>query len=124
MTTEELLHNMARHENASIERAMDHPDYMLIRAEVFAQAEEFDKAMELYQIVLDYQSDCVDAWIGIGTIHLNRHEDDDARDAYHKALMIKPLCIRAMMGLSLVQFDRGNRKAAMELLAEAAHMEQ
>ena len=124
MTTEELLHNMARHENTSVEKAMDHPDYLLIRADVLFQGGAFDKALEMYHTVLDYQGDCLDAWIGIGTVYLSQYRDDEARGAFTKALMIKPTCIRAMMGLSLAHFDRGNRKAAIGLIQEAGQIER
>ena len=91
-------------------------EQLLIRADYFVHAGNFEHALECYDKVLGQKATCHDAWIGIGVVYLKQDRRADAEDIFQKALLMKPGSVRAAIGLALVHYENGNLDEALTML--------
>lgn len=91
-------------------------EQLLIRADYFVHAGNFEHALDCYDKVLGHKATCHDAWIGIGVVYLKQNRRDDAEVVFQKALLMKPDSVRAAIGMALAHYENGNLDEALTML--------
>src|SRR5579871_4500219 len=77
-------------------------------------------AIEQYQKITEIEPKDVDSWLMLGRLQKVAQNSVDAEKAFQKALAVDPDNDDAMTNLALVYADRGDNKAATDLLKKAA----
>ena len=77
-------------------------------------------AIEQYQKITEIDPKDVDSWLMLGRLQKVAQNSVDAEKAFQKALAVDPNNDDAMTNLALVYIDRGDNKAATDLLKKAA----
>ncbi|CAG8795626.1 463_t:CDS:2, partial [Racocetra fulgida] len=85
---------------------------------------EFDKAVDCFVSALNTRNDDYLLWNRLGATLANSGKSEDAIDAYHKALEIKPTFVRARYNLGVSCLNIGCYREAAEHLLGALSMHQ
>jgi len=108
----------------SIREIEDKIELLLIRADYFVQAGDFEHALECYDRALEAKPTCIDAWIGVGVVYIKENKRTDAEKVFQKVLLMKPDSKRGAIGLALANYENGNLNDALEMLRKADTMKQ
>ncbi len=82
-------------------------------AGIYAELDQYDKALEAYRKVIDLNPDDAFIYISIGSIYENQGKYKEALDAYNKALDIFPEYKYNYFNLGNVQYQLRNYKEAI-----------
>ncbi|RHZ87049.1 hypothetical protein Glove_41g129 [Diversispora epigaea] len=117
----ELFLQAAR--NAPEGQAMD-PDVQVGLGVLFYGSENYDKAVDCFVSALNTRKDDYLLWNRLGATLANSGRPEDAIEAYHKALELKPTFVRARFNLGVSCLNIGCYREAAEHLLGALSMHQ
>lgn len=78
------------------------------------------RAIDQYEKIAAVEPKDIDAWLMLGRLRKVSQETVDSEKAYKKALEIEPNNEDALTGLALIYSDRGDNKAAAEIMKKLA----
>lgn len=78
------------------------------------------RAIEQYTKIAEKSPNDVDAWLNLGRLHKVAQSTVDSEKAFKKVIELEPDNDDALAGLAMVYSDRGDNKAAAELLQKVA----
>jgi tetratricopeptide (TPR) repeat protein len=78
------------------------------------------RAIEQYSKITEKAPDDLDAWLNLGRLQKVAQNTVDSERAFKKVLELEPDNDEALTGLAMVYSDRGDGKAAADLLAKVA----
>lgn len=93
------------------------------RAGEAAQQKNYEQAVFLLRQVISADGNDFEAWTELGTALLSLKKDDDAEQAYLRALEIQPSYILAMVNLGRLRLKRQNFNGAVETLSQAIKLQ-
>lgn len=115
--TEEFLQVANKLEN------MD-PDIQLGLGILFYSNDEFDKTVDCFKTALQVNPDDELMWNRLGASLANSNRPEEAIQAYHKALTLKPSFVRARYNLAVSSMNIGCYKEAVEHLLTSLSMHE
>lgn len=75
---------------------------------------DLDRAMRLFHEALKLEPKFAEAWSGIGDIHAERRQIEEARAALKRAIQLDPQCAEAQNDLALILMEHDRRYGAAE----------
>jgi tetratricopeptide (TPR) repeat protein len=108
----ELSYAAMRESNAR--RLVDQPE---------KQYSEFDEARKIYQEILNYEPNCIDAYRGLGRVYIGLSHFDRAEATFKKALEKQPNNAAVYAEFSIVYSKRNLFPEAIKLLSKATEID-
>jgi tetratricopeptide (TPR) repeat protein len=109
----------ARQATQLLEKNPDDPLALFILASVYAKAERFGLAFNLFQRVADLRPDRAEAWNNVGMALQGLHQSDRAREAFLKAGKIDRKCPNYPANVALTFMEQRDYGKAIEWCQKA-----
>lgn len=100
------------------------PEVQLGLGTLFYANEEFDKTIDCFRAALEVNPNDELMWNRLGASLANSSRSEEAIQAYHKALTLKPSFVRARYNLAISSMNIGCYKEAAESLLSALSMHE
>lgn len=100
------------------------PDVQLCLGLLFYSKDEYDKTIDCFKTALQVSPNDESMWNRLGASLANSNRSEEAIQAYHKALNLKPSFVRARYNLAVSSINIGCYKQAAEHLLTALSMHE
>lgn len=100
------------------------PDVQLCLGLLFYADDEFDKTIDCFRAALSVNPNDELMWNRLGASLANSNRSEEAIQAYHKALQLRPSFVRARYNLAVSSINIGCYKEAAEYLLSALKMHE
>lgn len=93
------------------------------KAEEAVAKKNLDQAVTLLKQVVDADANDFQAWTALGSVYVAQHKNDDAEQAYLKAIELKPASTRASLNLGRLRSTQKNFESAIEPLEHVVEIQ-